>query len=105
MFEQNDLFGGRPIEEAPSQKHSATSRAAAESVAPSMGAKERAVLAVLKKCGDFGATDEELQDALGMAGNSQRPRRIALVGKGLVRDSGHTRTTRSGHQAAVWVVA
>ena len=105
MFEQNDLFGGRPIEEAPSQKHSSTSQAAAESIAPKAGAMERAVLAFLKHRGDFGATDEEMQYHLAMVGNSQRPRRIALVSKGLARDSGHTRTTRSGRQATVWVVA
>lgn len=50
-----------------------------------------------------GATDEELQDLLQMNPNTERPRRVELVRMGLVRDSGLTRTTRSGRKATVWV--
>jgi hypothetical protein len=52
-----------------------------------------------------GGTDEELQDALGMNPNTQRPRRIELVERGLVRDSGRTRKTKSGRRATVWEIA
>lgn len=53
--------------------------------------------------GAFGATDEEAQDALGMGPSTQRPRRVELVGLGLVYDGGGTRPTRSGRKATVWV--
>jgi len=49
-----------------------------------------------------GATDEEMQVALGMNPSTQRPRRIELVEEGLVVDSHERRRTRSGRAAIVW---
>jgi len=51
-----------------------------------------------------GATDEEIQTWLGMNPSTQRPRRVELVKKGLVVDSGKTRQTRSGRKATVWAL-
>lgn len=85
----------------PAQGHSPTSRAAAAGVAPRAGTLRAAVLALLKAT-PGGLTDEEVQDALAMGPSTQRPRRVELVGQGLVRDAGRTRKTRSGRSAVVW---
>lgn len=53
--------------------------------------------------GAEGATDEELAERLGLAGNTARPRRRELAQRNLVSDSGARRTTRSGRKAIVWV--
>jgi hypothetical protein len=58
------------------------------------------VLELLRECGPL--TDEEMQVRLEMNPSTQRPRRIELVGMGLVVDSGTTRKTRSGRSAVAW---
>jgi hypothetical protein len=50
-------------------------------------------------------TDEEITTRTGLAPNSVRPRRVELVARGLVKDSGMRRPTVSGRQATVWVTA
>jgi hypothetical protein len=97
---QRTLFDPVP----PAQRHSATSQAAAEEIAPRAGTLRAAVLATLQHAID-GLTDEQMQDMLGMGASTQRPRRVELVQAGLVRDSGRTRLTRSGRKATVWVAA
>ncbi len=58
----------------------------------------------------YGATDEEIQMGLDMAGNTQRPRRRELVQSGQLRRAYHgngdlwTRNTRSGRAATVWIL-
>ena len=64
---------------------------------------EARILAHLVGCGASGATDEEMQFTLSMPGNSERPRRVDLVHKGLVRASGQTRPTDAGGKATVWI--
>lgn len=51
-----------------------------------------------------GATDAEIEQALELSGNSERPRRIWLVKHGFVENSGETRPTPSGCNATVWIV-
>lgn len=82
------------------QRHSLTSLAAAEAIKPSVTALQARVLAYIKLLG--GATDEELQRGLQLNPSTQRPRRIELVEKGMVRDSGRTRKTASGRNAVIW---
>lgn len=53
---------------------------------------------------EHGATDDEIQVALRLSGDTQRPRRIDLIRGGFLRDSGRTRKTRKGRDATVWVV-
>ena len=100
---QRNLFD-QPEPAPPCQKHSETSRAAAEQIEPRAATLRRAVLDFLRARGAQGATDEEGMTALAMAGNTYRPRRIECFQAGLIVDSGLTRPTRSGRQAVVWVV-
>lgn len=99
MTDQPDLLDWTP----PYQKHSPTSRAAAEAIKPKIGPLHRAIMEHLRAFG--GSTDEELQENLIIAQNTQRPRRRELQQAGLVIDSGRTRATRSGRQAVVWTLA
>lgn len=80
-----------------------TSEAAAESVRVTAGTLRFEVLRFIQERGAQGATDEEIVDALGMAQNTERPRRRELVLLGCIEATG-TRTTRSGRRAQVWVV-
>ena len=85
------------------QRHSATSRDAAKSVASKAETLRAQVLAFIAQQGERGATDEEIQLALGMAGNTQRPRRCELVKAGRIKEQGR-RKTSAGRSAAVWVI-
>lgn len=82
------------------QRHSATSIAAARDIEPATHTLRAQVLAHIRSSG--GATDEEIQTALGMEGSTQRPRRVELIRQGLIRDSGRKRLTSSRRQAVVW---
>lgn len=64
--------------------------------------KER-ILALLRES-PRGLTDQELQDALGLDGSTERPRRQELERSGAIVDSGTTRRTRSGAMAIVWSI-
>jgi hypothetical protein len=52
----------------------------------------------------IGMTDDELQQKLGMDGNTERPRRGELEKAKLIKDSGITRYTRKRRLAIVWVI-
>ena len=99
MSAQLDIFGEFP----PFQRHSTTSKAAAGAIEPKTNALQARVYARLRHCAAYGATDEELQDFLRLNPSTERPRRIELVAKHLVKDSGRTRKTRSGREAVVWI--
>lgn len=90
---------------APAQAHSRTSVEAARRISGKSQALRARVFAYIQAQGELGATDEEVQTALGMGGSTQRPRRVDLETAGMVRDSGRTRRTTSGRQAVVWVAA
>jgi len=83
----------------PYQRHSRTSKAAADSVTGAQ-TQRQAVLAYLKDNGF--STDEQMQKALGMNPSTQRPRRVELVRLGLVMNTGLTGTTSSGRSAVLW---
>jgi predicted HTH transcriptional regulator len=91
-----DLFDGMP----PHQRHSKTSRAAAEDIEQSVGRLQALVLHELKTNGR--GTDEELMERTGLAPNTLRPRRRELQLKGLVRKSGEERLTKAGKWAVAW---
>ena len=88
----------------PHQPHSDTSREAAREIAPHLNRLQVKVIDWIASRGDTGATDEEIQRALGMNPSTQRPRRIELLNRGLVVDSGSKRRTSSGRSATVWVL-
>ncbi len=92
------------IEDAPLfQPHSETSRAAWLESRPTAAVLRGVILAYIESRGENGATDEEIQAALMMPGNTERPRRVELVEGGWVRDVGARRATRAGRRAVVWV--
>lgn len=88
---------------APYQKHSPTSKAAAEKIRTKIGPLHKRVIDYLARTG--GATDEQMQDVLVMSANTQRPRRRELQLMKIVEDSGKQRLTRSKHNAVVWRLA
>lgn len=82
-----------------------TSRDAALSIERDLDRLERVVLAALLAAGPLGLTDQEIESATRLAGNTVRPRRGSLVDLGLVEDTNVRRTTSSGRFARVWRVA
>ncbi len=72
--------------------------------AGSIGFSQRTKLQmrVLEAIRQQARTDEELQRDLGMAANTERPRRRELALLGLIEDTGKRRRTRSGRHAIVW---
>lgn len=97
MSEQSNLFD----DGLPHQRHSETSRSAAEAAAGGARSQRKAVFDLLK-ANEQGLTDEEIQRMLAMNPSTERPRRIELLYAGLVMDSGEVRRTLSGRKAVVW---
>ena len=79
-----------------------TSLEAARAITPHLANLERQVLDYLTVAGTYGACDHEVQEGLRLGGSTVRPRRVALVGKGLVRWAGKYRLTPAGRRAKVW---
>lgn len=84
---------------------SATSQAAAASQIGKAAVDEARVLDLIRTCGNFGATDDEIEQALHLLHQTASARRRGLVLKDLVEDSGRTRLTRTGRHATVWIAA
>src|SRR5262245_58624181 len=82
-----------------------TQRLAALRACPRTGTQRRRVLDFIALKGEYGATDEEIQMALRMSGDTQRPRRVELVDGGWVEVSTLTRPTLSENAAAVWTMS
>lgn len=96
----DDLYKGEP----PHQAHSDTSTDAADQLPDERRRTLRAaVMAYIAHKRADGATDEELQFALSLEGNTERPRRRELQLGGLITDSGQRRLTASNRNAVVWV--
>lgn len=92
----------RPV---PAQEHSPTSVAAARAISGAPRHLDRVIVyRALVEAGAQGMTDEELQDATGLGGSTERPRRIDLVAENVVEDSKRVRRVRSGRSATVWVI-
>ncbi len=90
------------MSELPYQQHSATSREAARSMEHDARTLRQQVLDYIRDQGIYGATDEEVQDALGMNPSTQRPMRVELMKMGRIAING-TRKTKSGRLASVWI--
>jgi len=78
-----------------------TSVKAALRAQPRSGTKRRLVFDYLRT---HDATDEEIERALNISGNTVRPIRGSLVKDGLIVDSGARRLTIAGNEAIVWSV-
>ncbi len=93
---------------APSQPVE-TSEAAATKIKGKVRYDRKRVFNLIKSFGTIGATDDHIQYALGMNGNTQRPRRLELEAAGLIKrlrnDKGklEKRRTRSGGDGMVFV--
>jgi transcription initiation factor IIE alpha subunit len=85
------------------RSHPRTSFAAANKALPRSGTQRRAVYDAIANA-RRGLTDDEIVSLLGLSPNSVRPRRVELVGSGLVVDSGRTRENDLGNQCIIWVV-
>ena len=77
-----------------------TSASAALNALPKSGSKRRRVYEYLKQTG--GATDEEIERALGISGNTVRPTRGSLVKDKFVIATDLERPTLAGNMAIVW---
>lgn len=81
-----------------------TQRLAALSIYPHTGTDRRRVLDFVASRGEWGATDDEMQQALRMNPSTQRPRRVELRDGGWIEQSGRKRRTLSRRAAVVWVL-
>ena len=93
------LYGGAP----PSVEQD-TSAIAAGSVRTDTGRLRESVRTMIRWCHDFGATCDEVEQALNLSHQTAGPRIRELVQLGLVKDSGQRRPTRSGRGAIVWIL-
>lgn len=96
MTEQPDLFSAW-ANHAVAGKN-ARSREAAKKVFLKTGSQRKRVFDVIARA-DNGMTDGEIQEATGLKGDSERPRRQELQKHGLIEDSGDTRKG-----STVWVL-
>lgn len=78
-----------------------TSREAAQQILPFADNQRRRILEYLRLHFISGATREEIQDALGMQGDSVRPRVRELLKDHLISESDRTARTKSGRFAQV----
>lgn len=83
--------------------HPPTSRAAAARALPRSGSDRRRVYDLIAARGAEGATDDEIEVALGLPHQTASARRNGLRDDGWVADSGRRRPTRTGAEATVWV--
>src|SRR5271170_4472411 len=87
----------------PFNRGSDTSEAAAETARERAVSDRLLVLDFIRSRGAFGATDDEVEVALGFRHETASARRNGLVRSRLVRDSGLRRLTRRECPATVWV--
>ncbi len=79
------------------------SRAAAVSARSFVRSQAVRVSEYLASQGERGATDREMQIALAMDGNSQRPRRVWLRNNGFVEEKRHANEVVLRDGSTVWV--
>jgi len=79
-----------------------TSREAAEAIKPVAATLRMEVYRIIQAAGMRGLTDDEIQVALGMAGNTERPRRRELEEADKIEPTGVKYPTRSGRHAIAW---
>lgn len=100
---QQTLFDNPTHARAPFARGSATSEAAAVAIQPQMNPLQAAVLDAIRARGEYGATDQEIEEATGLSGNTVRPRRGELKAAGRIQEAAFTRKTKSNRDASVWI--
>lgn len=86
----------------PFVRGSATSKAAALAKEPTAASDGERVLLYIRGCGEDGATDDEIETALGFSHQNASARRNGLAKLGAIERVGLRRLTRSGCAAEVW---
>ncbi len=81
-----------------------TSAAANTAITPAKTALRTRVFDAIANAGRRGLTDNEVQEALQLDGNTQRPRRKELEQAGKVKPAG-VRANANGRSCTVWVAA
>ena len=81
----------------------ATSVAALIKSAPNRESNRGKVLQFIIDRQERGATDQEMQAGLNMAGDTLRPARLSLAKDNLIYDSGRTRQNEKGNECIIWV--
>ena len=89
----------------PFARGSRTSKAAADSMAPDAGRLRDRVFSLIRKAGEQGATDDEIERWLSLTHQCASARRNELMKSAVIMDSGKTRLTRSKRAATVWIEA
>lgn len=79
-----------------------TSREAAERAYPKSGSIRLKIYEYIIRKEMEGATDQEIEAALHIDGNTVRPSRKSLEEDGFILDSGDTRPNKNGNQCIVW---
>lgn len=104
MFDRSLSDPGRDSVGAHHRHGGDTERRAAYEAMPGSGTTRRRVLTSIAAAGEWGRTDQELEEELGLLRPTGGNRRGELVDGGWVRDSGRRRPTRSGKPAIVWIL-
>jgi len=81
----------------------ATSVAAYEKARLKFGSNRAKVYQFIVDKQELGATDQEMQKALSMPGDTLRPTRLSLLKDGLIYDSGKTRQNDNKNDCIVWL--
>ena len=83
----------------------ATSIAALIKSAPNRESNRGKVLQFIIDRQERGATDQEMQAVLQMAGDTLRPTRLSLAKDNLIYDSGRTRQNERGNECIIWIAS
>ncbi|MEJ7593026.1 MAG: hypothetical protein WKF77_15880 [Planctomycetaceae bacterium] len=102
---ESDNSNAGTFTQEPKPYHNRTlpSGAAAESARSFVRSQAVRVSEYIATQGDRGATDREMQIALGMDGNSQRPRRVWLRDHGFIQAKGEPEDIVLRNCSTVWV--
>lgn len=79
-----------------------TSIDAANNHLPRSGSTRAKVYEYIVGQGMRGATDQEIESALHIDGNTVRPSRLTLYKDGLITEAGTTRKNQNGNDCTVW---
>lgn len=99
---QPSLFADR-YPDTPGYVNRDTSKEAAQRIEPETSVLRRRILGELQVRGTFGATCDELEQAMDLSHQTASARIREMNLKGSIVDSGNRRKTRTGRNAIVWV--